>query len=289
VSSHLQIAFLAGTTVLLSWLVGWADARDANSVDANATPAATSAPAVEAAETVDVDVKLPTPPGETSIQEMIRRLNAAGAGAGLADTAQPIPSGSDAASDSDPGSKAKPEDVEPDAAKPANGSDDPNATPAELLDQMKRIAPDSDASSSKGKTPRRRKQIDLQTLPEDTVKNPIQLADVLYLGGHWKAAATFYVMVVEGDGKKYPKNDKVWALYQLGNCQRRYDPTEAKVTYKRLIEEYPDSPWVAASQVQQRLLTWKLSSKPKQLVEKHRNTGMAEVNDKSDAETKGAR
>jgi hypothetical protein len=273
-----RIALLAALWVLLGWLAGYAGAEDPNALDANA-PAA-------AVETVDV--KLPASSDETSIQEMIRRLNAAGAGAGLADTARPIPSGSDETSVTDAGGNpAKTTNTAPPAE--TDQQPDANSNPAELLEQIKKIAPDTATDGADSKTPAGtgRKRIDLKTLPEDTVKKPIQLADVLYLGGHYKAAATFYVMVTDSQKQDYSNTDKAWALYQLGNCQRRYDPSEAKVTYKRLIEEYSTSSWVAASQVQQRLLTWKLSSKPEQLVKKHRKTGMDEVTGSdSDGDTK---
>ncbi len=270
-SSHQRICLLATVAVLLGWLAGSTGAQDANSTDANAA----------------MDVRLPqAPSGDVSIQEMIRRLNAAGAGAGLADTAQPIPShdgsGENDQSTSDDGSKDNDQAIVTDA----------NSTPAELLEQMKKISPaagSAGGASRDSNNPRQRKEIDLQTLPADTVKNPILLADVLYLGGHWKAASTFYVMVTEDKKKAHSAHDQAWALYQLANCQRRFDPSQAKVTYKRLIEEHSTSPWVAASQVQQRLLTWKLSSKPEQLIEKHRKTGMDEVTSARDDAKKGAR
>ncbi|MFP4434356.1 MAG: tetratricopeptide repeat protein [Planctomycetota bacterium] len=269
-SSHSRICLPATVVVLLGLLAGSVGAQDANSADANAA----------------TDVRLPqTPRGDVSIQEMIRRLNAAGAGAGLADSAQSIASPDDSA--------GKDQDASHDASQDSKKIvTDANSTPAEILEQMKKISPDTGSvggASHDANTPRRRKEIDLQTLPADTVKNPILLADVLYLGGHWKAASTFYVMVTEDDKKGHSAPDQAWALYQLANCQRRFDPSQAKVTYKRLIEEHSTSPWAAASQVQQKLLTWKLSSKPEQLIEKHRKTGMDEVKDRREDARKGTR
>ncbi len=269
-SSHQRICLSATVVILLGLLAGSVGAQDANSPDANAV----------------TDLRLPQPPQtDVSIQEMIRRLNSAGAGAGLVDTAQPIPSPD--------GSAEKDQTPSHDASEDSKEIvTDANSTPAELLEQMKKFSPDTGSvggDSHDANTPRGRKEIDLKTLPADTVKNPILLADVLYLGGHWKAASTFYVMVTEDKKKGQSAPDRAWALYQLANCRRRFDPSQAKVTYKRLIEEYSTSPWVAASQVQYKLLTWKLASKPEQLIEKHRKTGMDEVRNSREDAKKGTR
>ncbi|MFP4054997.1 MAG: tetratricopeptide repeat protein [Phycisphaerae bacterium] len=212
------------------------------------------------------DANAPAPaPGSgdsgESIQEMIRRLEAASGGNPIPEV-KPLPK--------------PPQDTGREVLKPSEVLDK-TATTRPAQEDANQVRIPIDVDPVKETKPAAARGVDLQTLPADTIGNPILLADALYLGGHWKAAASFYREVVDNK-KKFEATDRAWALYQIANCQRRYDPSESKATYKRLVSEFASSPWVESGQVQQRLVTWKLSAKPEAMVKDNRRQAADERN-----------
>ncbi len=106
----------------------------------------------------------------------------------------------------------------------------------------------------------------LKDLPADQVADPIRLADALYNGGYYQAAAVFYqsVLLHEDESSGHPRD---WVLFQFANCLRDSDPARARGLYKRLATEHPDSRWKAAASAQEKLLTWKMMDRPREILD----------------------
>ncbi len=106
------------------------------------------------------------------------------------------------------------------------------------------------------------------TQTPDQLKNPFELAEVLFFSGHTKEATMFYQ---EAFNRKDPNDidsarEKAWILFQIGNCQRNNDLQSAKKTYRQLIAEYPDYPWTDLAKVREKLIDWHLGDKPYVLI-----------------------
>ncbi len=102
----------------------------------------------------------------------------------------------------------------------------------------------------------------------DQLKNPFEVAEVLFLSGHAREATMFYQ---EAFNRKGPNDldsarEKAWILFQIGNCQRNNDLQSAKKTYRQLIAEYPDYPWTDLAKVREKLIDWRLEDKPHALI-----------------------
>ncbi len=97
-------------------------------------------------------------------------------------------------------------------------------------------------------------------LSEDLSKleNPVELADILYLGGRLKEAAIVYRQAINRiDGEETDAfGDGAWILFQLGNCLRDEDPAEARKFYREMISRYPECPWVDLAKAEDELLGW---------------------------------
>lgn len=88
-----------------------------------------------------------------------------------------------------------------------------------------------------------------------SVANPLEVADALYQGGTWQQARRFYRQYV--DARQAPEDpDYQWALYQVGVCELRDNPSEAAAFFGRLIEGSPNSPWAGAAKARLTTLTW---------------------------------
>lgn len=100
------------------------------------------------------------------------------------------------------------------------------------------------------------------------VRDPLEMAELLFLSGHAVKAIGFYekALALTPRGDAMTSGDRAWILFQLGNCLREADMTKAQDAYLKLIAEYPDSPWTELAQAHGRLLSWYLSAKPQQLV-----------------------
>ncbi len=107
----------------------------------------------------------------------------------------------------------------------------------------------------------------LKQKPEQ-LKNPFELAEVLFLSGHAEKAGILYQEALH---RKDPKDlnsaqERAWILFQIGNCLRNDDPQSAKNTYRQLIAEYPDCLWTDLAKVQEKLIDWYLKDKPDMLI-----------------------
>jgi len=100
------------------------------------------------------------------------------------------------------------------------------------------------------------------------VRDPLEMAELLFLSGRATKAAVFYEKALA----QIPANDlangkdRAWILFQLGNCLRQTNQTKAKETYMKLITQYPNSPWTELAKAHGRLISWYQSAKPQQLL-----------------------
>jgi len=115
----------------------------------------------------------------------------------------------------------------------------------------------------------------LKELPQhsEQLKNPVELADILFRSGHLKEAAKCYqealnrINVDKDDRHK----DRAWVLFQIGNCLRNDDPPAAIEMYKRLIAEYPDLLWADLAKTLSNLINWYQQDKPLDLISENRS------------------
>ena len=96
----------------------------------------------------------------------------------------------------------------------------------------------------------------------DQLANPIGLADALYKSGSKAQAYEVYDKILKHGGLS--DADAGWVLYQLANCRAETNPAEARELLRRLISQYPDSPWSMLAGNQQRVLEWLAQVKPRQ-------------------------
>lgn len=108
---------------------------------------------------------------------------------------------------------------------------------------------------------------ELQQHPEQ-LKNPVELADILFRSGHLKEAAICYQKALSrmAADVNEPHEDKAWVLFQIGNCLRNDDPTSAIEMYRKLIAEYPDSLWAELAKTLSNLINWYQQDKPLVLI-----------------------
>jgi len=102
----------------------------------------------------------------------------------------------------------------------------------------------------------------------DLVREPLELAELLFLSDQRTEAAVFYqkALTLLDMNDATAHEDRAWILFQLGNCFREANITQAKDMYVKLIAEYPDSPWTELAKTHGRLITWYQKANPNQLV-----------------------
>ncbi len=115
------------------------------------------------------------------------------------------------------------------------------------------------ATSAEGSTPSKtQKTLDTLRQNPDQVRDPLEIAELLFLSGRAKEATPFYAKALQNisPGDPATEADRAWVLFQLGNCLRETDTAKAQETYMKLVAEYPTSPWTELAKAHGRLLTW---------------------------------
>lgn len=100
------------------------------------------------------------------------------------------------------------------------------------------------------------------------VRDPLEMAELLFLSGRQTEAAPFYEKALEltiADDAN-TSADRAWILFQLANCLRETDQVRAKDTYMMLVAEYPASPWAEIAKAHGQFITWYQKTKPRQLI-----------------------
>lgn len=95
---------------------------------------------------------------------------------------------------------------------------------------------------------------------------PLDLAELLYLTGRLNEAAVLYQKALDSMVANDPasREDRAWAILQIGNCLRETNPTKARDMYTKLVSEYPDSPWVELAKAHSQLISWYEQEQPRQ-------------------------
>jgi tetratricopeptide (TPR) repeat protein len=110
----------------------------------------------------------------------------------------------------------------------------------------------------------------IRTLAMDPNKceNPFNLAEILFKNKNLKEAAVFYRTALNRNNQDtlISANNKAWMLFQIGNCLKDINPTDAQKTYRELIDQYPDSQWVETAKVRDKLIQWFENEKPWTLI-----------------------
>lgn len=103
-----------------------------------------------------------------------------------------------------------------------------------------------------------RKTLDMLQQNPDQVRDPLEMAELLFLSGRPAEAAPFYARALDriSRGDASYDSDRAWVLFQLGNCLRETDLAKAQEAYMKLVSEYPESPWTELAKAHGRLLTW---------------------------------
>ena len=102
----------------------------------------------------------------------------------------------------------------------------------------------------------------------DQLDDPLELGEMLFASGNTKNAVVFYQEAL----KRIDPNDVrlsqdgAWILFQIGNCLRYCEPATATETYRKLLVEYPNSPWTDLAKAQKELIDWSLKEKPRELI-----------------------
>jgi tetratricopeptide (TPR) repeat protein len=106
----------------------------------------------------------------------------------------------------------------------------------------------------------------------DQISNPLELAEYLFYSGHLKEASVFYQEALDrsnpdkADEKAESALDRAWILFQIGNCLRNDEPSKAINTYRKLITEYPNSPWTNLVKARVKLIDWYQKTRPRELI-----------------------
>jgi len=100
------------------------------------------------------------------------------------------------------------------------------------------------------------------------IRDPLELAELLFLSGHRTEAAIFYERALARTmpHDRSTEDDRAWILFQLANCLRETDMARAKDLYVKLVSEHPGSAWTELAKAHGRLITWYQSAKPQQLM-----------------------
>lgn len=113
--------------------------------------------------------------------------------------------------------------------------------------------------------------VKIRSLKPEQIEGPValQLAELLYQSEYSTLATPFYRQAADRLDPNIPlaRNDRAWALFQLGNCLRDSDPAEAKLVYQQLNAEYPETPWSAMAAMWHDLADWYWREEPLQTLE----------------------
>ncbi|MFC1633497.1 tol-pal system YbgF family protein [Planctomycetota bacterium] len=113
----------------------------------------------------------------------------------------------------------------------------------------------------------------------DELKDPLELGEILFNSGNTKDAVFFYEEALKraDPNEVRSSRDRAWIMFQLGNCLRNHELPAAAEIYRKLLIEYPDSPWADLAKAQRELIEWRLKEKPHELIDepdKRKASGM---------------
>lgn len=156
-------------------------------------------------------------------------------------------------------------------AKPQPASQSPRIEPVEQSGPASVQSPTVVSPESQVKPPvSTRTEGVLKNLLQDPsqAKDPLKIAELLFLSGRTTDAAPFYQEALEHThpGDRLTDPDRAWILFQLGNCLRETNMGQARDAYTKLIAEYPGSPWTELAKAYGQLASWYQTAQPRQLL-----------------------
>lgn len=155
------------------------------------------------------------------------------------------------------------------AASPAPADSPPATTSTEnVAPAAPEPAPSTAPETAPALASKMQKTLDDLRKNAGRVRDPLEVAELLFLSGRPAEAAAFYEEALRrtSAGDAAAAADRAWILFQLGNSLREADAAKAQDAYLKLIAEYPDSPWTEMARASGRLLTWYQSTRPDQWV-----------------------
>lgn len=162
---------------------------------------------------------------------------------------------------------------EPDEVYEAVSSNEPEKTVPQKEDTQSNV--NIDKSESKNYvliTEQTIKKLKKMAEKPEEVDNPYEIGNTLYLSNNIGEAAAFYQEALR---RKKPDDlsasgDRAWLLFQTGNSLQTIDMLAASDFYKKLITEYPNSPWADYARVQSNVITWYINDKPDELLKENK-------------------
>jgi tetratricopeptide (TPR) repeat protein len=153
-------------------------------------------------------------------------------------------------------SSAEPEQSSPTAQPPQPDSQ------IEMVDQIETKRPYEQVTTKTLKILK-----DLLQQP-DKLRDPLELAEILYASGNPRDAAPFYQeALTRADANDVgASQNRAWILFQMGNCLRNDDPAAAAQVYRQLLVEQPQSVWADPVKAQIELIAWRLKERPRELI-----------------------
>ena len=110
----------------------------------------------------------------------------------------------------------------------------------------------------------------LKSLPPDSLREPVALADELFATGYLAGAHALYERALS----RNPDNEtKAWALYQMAGCLRQSDPPAAELLYLRVQNEHGGTVWAMAADVEHKILAWRRVNKLDELLQSVKQLG----------------
>ncbi len=104
----------------------------------------------------------------------------------------------------------------------------------------------------------------------DRVKNPVKIADSLYLAGRIEQAGFFYNLAIERFAGEQDNPDRPWALYQAATCLKKTEQLNlAKQMYDTLVKDYPQSKWTKLAITQSKSISWITDPQTIEMLEKY--------------------
>ncbi|MEN6332942.1 MAG: tetratricopeptide repeat protein, partial [Phycisphaerales bacterium] len=153
----------------------------------------------------------------------------------------------------------------PGESQPLDASSESEAGPASAAKPAATASVAADPSASvPSKT---QKTLEMLQQNPGQVRDPLDMAELLFLSGRPAEAAPFYAKALDQINKVDPSYDadRAWILFQLGNCLRETDSARAQDAYMKLVSEYPNSPWTELAKAHGRLLPWYQKSRSGQV------------------------
>ncbi len=93
----------------------------------------------------------------------------------------------------------------------------------------------------------------LKKLPPESIPDPTALADTLFIEEYLESASFFYAMALKNETDA---DERAWLLFQIANCYRKTNPTEAVKVYAKLLSEHPNSLWSSTAHMPKNIIEW---------------------------------